>query len=198
MLFINFLGVPVLCGFLCVVVFYHLSEVCLVLIIEPEEYEFPASWLLSRPYILAMLAGLLEHATETYFAPASKVALTQIFVPIGCLLVLLGESLRKAAWLTARVAFTHRIKVVKRPGHNLVTHGVYSLCRHPGYLGWMIWAIGTQMLLGNPICAVAFAVATWRFFSVRIPYEDAHLERLFGPQFLEYKADVSTRLPGIP
>lgn len=30
--------------------------------------------------------------------------------------------------------------------------------RHPGYLGWMLWAIGTQVLLINPFCTLAFAV----------------------------------------
>lgn len=27
--------------------------------------------------------------------------------------------------------------------------------RHPGYLGWLIWATGMQLLLGNPVCLVA-------------------------------------------
>ncbi len=30
--------------------------------------------------------------------------------------------------------------------------------RHPGYLGWLVWAVGTQILLANPICTIAFAV----------------------------------------
>jgi hypothetical protein len=30
--------------------------------------------------------------------------------------------------------------------------------RHPGYLGWFIWALGTQVLLCNPISCTAFAL----------------------------------------
>jgi protein-S-isoprenylcysteine O-methyltransferase Ste14 len=30
--------------------------------------------------------------------------------------------------------------------------------RHPGYAGWLLWAVATQLLLGNPVCAVVFAV----------------------------------------
>lgn len=30
--------------------------------------------------------------------------------------------------------------------------------RHPGYLGWLLWAVGTQVLLCNPVTTIAFAV----------------------------------------
>ena len=30
-----------------------------------------------------------------------------------------------------------------------------SVMRHPGYLGWLVWAVGMQLLLGNPICMMA-------------------------------------------
>jgi protein-S-isoprenylcysteine O-methyltransferase len=193
----SFCGIPVLLCLTVALAVYHLSEVCLVLIIVPGEYEFPASWLMSGPYLFAMLFGLLEYFVEAHFCPLFKAALVNILAPIGCALVLIGEATRKTAWLTARVAFTHRIQVVRRPGHDLVTHGIYSICRHPAYLGWMVWAVGTQVLIANPISAVVFAVTTWKFFSVRIPYEDTHLERLFGTQFVEYKKKVPTWLPGI-
>lgn len=29
--------------------------------------------------------------------------------------------------------------------------------RHPGYLGWFVWAVAGQLLLANPITTVAFA-----------------------------------------
>ena len=30
-------------------------------------------------------------------------------------------------------------------------------CRHPGYLGWFVWAVGTQLLLVNPLCLTGFS-----------------------------------------
>ena len=30
--------------------------------------------------------------------------------------------------------------------------------RHPGYFGWIVWAVGTQVLLLNPICSILFAI----------------------------------------
>jgi len=36
-------------------------------------------------------------------------------------------------------------------------HCTYRYVRHPGYLGWLIWAVGTQVLLTNPVCTLLFA-----------------------------------------
>lgn len=63
----------------------------------------------------------------------------------GVLLVLFGESLRKASMITASTNFNHYVQYVKRPGHQLVTRGVYSWCRHPSYVGWFYWSVGTQV-----------------------------------------------------
>jgi hypothetical protein len=41
--------------------------------------------------------------------------------------------------------------------------------RHPGYLGWFIWAPSTQLILMNPICFGLFIAMAWYFFNDRIP-----------------------------
>lgn len=56
-----------------------------------------------------------------------------------------GEVLRKAAMMTAKTNFNHIVQSVREDGHQLVTHGVYALCRHPSYVGWFLWSIGTQV-----------------------------------------------------
>lgn len=56
-----------------------------------------------------------------------------------------GEVLRKGAMMTAKTNFNHIVQSVHEDGHQLVTHGVYSLCRHPSYVGWFLWSIGTQV-----------------------------------------------------
>jgi protein-S-isoprenylcysteine O-methyltransferase len=171
-------GLPVSAVFALALLEYHVSEVLLVLAIEPEEFAFPETLLVTAPYAAAMAAAAAEHVAILRWFPATHRALSRALSPVGLTLVVLGEAVRKAAWLQARKAFTHRIKTVKRSVHHLVTHGVYSVCRHPGYLGWLCWAVGTQLLLGNVVCTVSFAIAGWRFFSVRIPFEDHHLSRL--------------------
>lgn len=176
--------------------FYHASEVLLVFFLEPEELDC-SSLLLSPPYLLAMIFGLLEYFLTWHFLPTLKQGLTLIFLPPGILLAVSGEALRKAAWLTARASFTHRIQALRRPRHVLVTSGVYRWSRHPGYLGWLIWAVGTQVLLANPLASLLFAAVAWRFFKNRIPVEEFHLVRIFGTDYVRYRERTPTRIPGI-
>lgn len=70
---------------------------------------------------------------------------------------------------TAASNFSHRIEYLKRKEHKLVTHGVYRFIRHPSYLGWFWWIVGSQILLGNPLCAVGYSLVAWSFFHDRIP-----------------------------
>lgn len=66
--------------------------------------------------------------------------------------------------------------------------------RHPGYLGWFLWSVGTQILLLNPLSTPLFAVLSWRFFSSRIPYEERQLEQFFGEDYVRYAAATPTRM----
>ena len=56
-----------------------------------------------------------------------------------------GEILRKLAMFTATSNFNHYIQHVKEEGHELITHGIYNYFRHPAYVGWFYWSIGTQV-----------------------------------------------------
>ncbi len=43
-----------------------------------------------------------------------------------------------------------------------------SWVRHPSYAGFFYWALGTQLLLQNPLSLLFFCVVLWRFFYYRI------------------------------
>lgn len=100
--------------------------------------------------------------------------------------------------MTAAQNFTHLIQTRKRPEHRLVTRGVYAWVRHPGYAGWMLWAVGTQLVLCNPVCALGFAAAAWRFFTARCRYEDRLLAQFFGDEFERYRTATRSGIPGVP
>ena len=117
---------------------------------------------------------------------------------VGLVCVILGETLRKAGQLTAKQCFTHNISTRRREDHVLVTTGVYRYVRHPGYLGWLIWAVGTQVMLANPVSIALFAYTSWRFFAARIAFEEAALRRFFGAAYDAYAARTRTWIVGIP
>ena len=117
---------------------------------------------------------------------------------------------------TARSNFSHIIVTEQEGNHQLVTTGVYSVSRHPSYLGWFCWSIGTQLLLCNPFCVVAYAVAAISFFRERVPYEERMLINIFQEEytgrhptrdsllllsrclylrFLDYQSKVPIRIP---
>jgi protein-S-isoprenylcysteine O-methyltransferase len=90
------------------------------------------------------------------------------------------------------------IKSFQRPEHLLVTSGPYSFARHPGYLGWAIWAVSTQILLRNPLSFPVFIFAQHSFFSSRIPYEEMILSEFFGEKYDVYRKKTRTWMIGIP
>ena len=114
---------------------------------------------------------------------------------MGLVMVVIGEIIRKLAIITAGRAFTHLIKIYHEEHHDLVTHGVYGYFRHPGYCGFLIWSIGTQVMLCNPVSTFAFAIVVWSFFAKRIPYEEYFLRQFFGSDYNEYAHRVPSGVP---
>ena len=89
---------------------------------------------------------------------------------IGFSLCLCGGLLRACGEVQLGSNFNHSIETSLRNDHQLITSGIYSIFRHPAYTGWFYFSIGTQVLLMNPVCIVAYAAASWYFFYKRIPY----------------------------
>jgi len=72
----------------------------------------------------------------------------------------------------------------------LVTDGVFRLCRHPMYLGFVLVLMGTAVLLGSVtpwLIVPIFAVLMDRVF---ITVEERMLQARFGQAWSEYKARV--------
>src|SRR3954467_5047666 len=79
--------------------------------------------------------------------------------------------------------------------HNF--HHAPSLFRHPSYAGFFYWAVGTQILLTNPIVACAFAYVLYTFFKERIEFEEAMLVSFFGERYVRYRMKVGVWIPGL-
>ena len=105
--------------------------------------------------------------------------------------------MRKIAMLTAGSNFDHLIRTHREDKHQLVTSGIYAVFRHPSYVGWFYWSIGTQIVLCNPLCIIAYTFASWRFFHERVYEEEITLLHFFGNQYVLYKKKVPTGLPFI-
>jgi len=54
-----------------------------------------------------------------------------------------------------------------------------------------------QLMLLNPVCMVAYSIASWIFFKERITDEEITLINFFGEDYLHYQKRVPTGLPFI-
>ncbi|GKZ26340.1 hypothetical protein AbraIFM66951_004006 [Aspergillus brasiliensis] len=147
----------------------------------------------------AILECLLTHTYFTsrpvpLYLPSS---LTSYQVCLGLVLMVLGQTIRSVAMAQAGSNFNHTVQVTRREGHVLVTGGVYSVLRHPSYFGFFWWGLGTQLVLGNGVCFVAYAVVLWRFFSGRIWREEKFLVAFFGEEYERYRKRSWVGIPGI-
>lgn len=176
--------------------FFHLGEFVTTALYNQSEVSTD-SFLINHSweYGMAMLVSWIEYGIELMLFPSLK---TNLYIRLlGLFLVIFGEFFRKLAMYTAGTNFNHYVQESRKDGHILVKTGVYSFVRHPSYFGWFYWSIGTQVLLGNPICMILYAISTWKFFNSRITYEEFHLLRFFDKEYSTYQQKVSTGIPFI-
>ncbi|KAF9268082.1 ICMT-domain-containing protein [Marasmius fiardii PR-910] len=174
------------------------------------------SFLLDNGYMYHVANGsaVVEYLTTLYFRPSLKShsylsqigsvnpilsILVLVSSPqLGILVVIIGQILRSTAMISASTNFSHSVAYRKRASHELVTNGIYSHLRHPSYAGFFYWALGTQLVLQNPVCFVGFFYVLWRFFYYRTRAEENALIRFFGDQYVDYRRRVRTWIPFVP
>ncbi|XP_063064494.1 protein-S-isoprenylcysteine O-methyltransferase [Engraulis encrasicolus] len=182
--------------YMCSLAFFHYSEYLVTAIINPRSLTLD-SFLLNHSfeYTIAAASSWIEFIVEKLLFPDGK-QMTWLSV-LGLGMVICGEFLRKMAMFTAGSNFNHIVQNEKSQSHILVTGGVYAFFRHPSYVGWFYWSIGTQVMLCNPICILGYTLASWRFFRERIEEEEISLIHFFGDDYIEYKRRVPSGLPFI-
>ncbi|KAI8983433.1 Isoprenylcysteine carboxyl methyltransferase family-domain-containing protein [Pilobolus umbonatus] len=182
--------------FLAALSLFHFLEYIATALFNADKLTLDSYLINHSPhYHAAHAAALLEFLIEFYLFPTWKSF--NWFNYIGIFLILLGQSCRTIAMFSARHNFSHHIVDYKARDHVLVTHGIYSIIRHPSYFGFYWWAIGVQFLLFNPICLLLFVYWLQVFFSERITYEEYTLERFFKDEWVQYKKRTPTLMPFI-
>lgn len=129
-------------------------------------------------YNIAHTSAMLECVLSRVFLPEGYFGVTAtVFggvrgqIGFGLLFLAVGQIVRSLAMAQAGTNFTHTIQYRKRDGHVLVKDGIYSVLRHPSYFGFFWWGLGTQLVLGNVVCFLGYAVVLWKFFADRIKSE---------------------------
>ncbi|KAK5664099.1 hypothetical protein OQA88_314 [Cercophora sp. LCS_1] len=149
-------------------------------------------------YAIAHTVATLECLLTNLYWPERSWApwhTGRVLCLLGFALVVIGQTVRSVAMIQAGPSFNHMVQHQRNSGHVLVTTGIYGRFRHPSYFGFFWWALGTQLVLGNVIGFLGYALFLWRFFSRRIKEEEASLVRFFGDEYVNYRGVVGTKIP---
>jgi protein-S-isoprenylcysteine O-methyltransferase len=154
--------------FICLSIFHFLEYY------TTARYNVPAcrasSFLLfnnGSAYASAHTAATIEIVISSFIPSYQSWLVYPYTIAAGLTAVVVGQVVRSIAMKQAGTNFNHIVATERKDTHQLVTTGLYGYLRHPSYFGFFWWALGTQLLVGNKVCAVVYAVALWRFFSSR-------------------------------
>lgn len=150
-------------------------------------------------YAIAHTSALLETLLGHVFFPAPLLPgwARAVALLVGLALLLVGQATRAVAMLHAGPNFSHVVRHTRATSHELVTTGVYARLRHPSYFGFFWWGIGSQLVCGNALCLLAYAVVLWKFFRSRISGEEELLVGFFGEEYLAYRQRTRVGIPFI-
>jgi protein-S-isoprenylcysteine O-methyltransferase Ste14 len=112
----------------------------------------------------------------------------------GVLLFALGGALR--IWPVFLLGNRFSGLVAIQPGHTLLTTGLYSIIRHPSYLGLLMNSLGWGLAFRSGV-GVAITALLLPPLLARIRAEEALLRSQFGEEYDAYRARTSRLIPGL-
>lgn len=85
-----------------------------------------------------------------------------------------------------------------RDGHQMITHGIYRLIRHPMYASIWLWAVAQGMLLQNWFAGWSIMPVFAAMYFLRMPREEQLMCESFGDAYREYMRRTGRLFPRIP
>jgi protein-S-isoprenylcysteine O-methyltransferase Ste14 len=112
----------------------------------------------------------------------------------GVVLFAIGGALRLWPVFVLGDRFSGLVAI--QPGHRLVTTGIYSIVRHPSYLGLVVsslgWALAFRSGAGVLLTALLIVPVV-----ARMRAEERLLRTQFGAEYDAYRARTSRLIPGL-
>lgn len=113
---------------------------------------------------------------------------------IGVALYMLGGIVRLWPVFVLGNRFSGLVAI--QPGHKLVTTGIYSVIRHPSYVGLLVTAFGWALAFRSGVGVILAALNLVPLIG-RIHAEEKLLASEFGAEYETYRARTSRLIPGI-
>jgi protein-S-isoprenylcysteine O-methyltransferase Ste14 len=78
----------------------------------------------------------------------------------------------------------------------IITQGPYRFTRNPMYLGHLIFMLGLTLTFWSWLALVIFAGRAY-WFHRRVLHDEVRLEKIFGAEYVAYRAQVKRWIPGL-
>ena len=138
-------------------------------------------------YILPVVTGLDIRFQWSYFGIHFTIA--------GIVLFLVGSVIINWAMIV-NTHFETTVRIQNERGHKVITAGPYKMVRHPGYVGAILWAVATPLIIGSVVGLIPAGIACFVLI-IRTWLEDKTLHSELNG-YIEYVGRVKYRLfPGI-
>ncbi len=160
-----------------------------------DHFEHSGNWLFRwRSYLPLSLLGVA--LLVIWYAPRPEASPTLSHRwQLVCLGVMaLGLGIRAAAIGHAPTG-TSGSNTREQVAKSLTTSGLYSIVRHPLYLGNFLIGLGLALFPGSWGLVLFFAGAFWLYYERIIYAEEAFLQREFGEVFLAWARRTPAFLP---
>ncbi|CAJ1395755.1 unnamed protein product [Effrenium voratum] len=155
-------------------------------------------------YDAAVLLSCLEFFGEWSYLPDFKlwspiVLLGMVCMAVGQALVIWSARVAdRNFWASTREMEEDELVGLEIPNRRVVQEGPYAWERHPAYLGALLWGVGTQLALCNPVMLVVVAFVLWASLLHVTMEEERDLFDEFPGRYEHYTAITSTWIPGFP
>lgn len=167
-----------------------------------EELELQGNWLFRHRSLLPLIvlfAGVLAH----WFAICTSGVLFSAVLPYWqryeylCLAVSLAGTFVRIYTVGHTPVGTSGRNTGEQVAESLNTTGIYSVVRHPLYLGNFLMWLGIALLTCNIGFIIAFILVYWIYYE-RIMYaEEQFLRRKFGNTYLDWADQTPAFIPRI-
>jgi protein-S-isoprenylcysteine O-methyltransferase Ste14 len=148
-------------------------------------------WVLAAFAVIGLLAGYLPALTDrlefwTFGGDGVRW--------LGVVLFAAGGAVRLWPVFVLGRRFSGLVAI--QPGHTLVTTGIYSVIRHPSYLGLLLSSLGWGLAFRSGV-GVLLAMLNLVPVVGRIRAEEVLLRSQFGAEYDAYRGRTSRLIPGL-
>lgn len=160
-----------------------------------EEFESTGNWLFRwRSYLPFCLLGLLILAIPDMHRPSGSAVLQYRWEWLCFAISFLGLALRFVVGGHVAPKTSGR-NTLGQVAESINTTGIYSIVRHPLYLGNYLMWLGIAMFCFVPWVAAVFTLCFWLYYERIMFAEEEFLRRKFGDQYVKWAERTPAFVP---